>query len=466
MKVHLVAACGIGMSGLATLLRAAGHEVTGSDENVYPPASTLLESLGVRVQPGFDPARLEGVDLVVCGNAVPRTNPEAAAAQERKLRTVSFPQALAELFLPGRRSLVVAGTHGKTTSAAMLAFVLRRCGRDPGWLVGGAPLDLGTNAALGGGELFVVEGDEYDSAWFDKGPKFLHYRPDAVLLGAVEFDHADIYRDLDHVKDAFRRLLGLLPAGGLLAACGDFPHVREVVAAAGAHARLEQFGLGAENPWHLDALADDGDRTRAVVRHRGRVVTELALRVPGPINARNALGVLLMAHDAGVPFARAAEALADFRGVARRQQVVAEHRGVTVIDDFAHHPTAVAGTIAALRLRYPGRRLRAVFEPRSNTSRRRVFQREFADALAAADEAIVAAVFAKPNDPIPPDERLSPETIAADVRQRGTPARTIDGVPAIRDYLVASAVPGDVIVIMSNGAFGGLPALVAEGLAA
>jgi len=466
VKVHLIAACGVGMSGLATLLRAAGHEVTGSDENVYPPASTLLASLGVAVQAGFEPARLAGVDLVVCGNAVRSTNPEAAAAHERGLRTMSFPQALEELFLPGRRPLVVAGTHGKTTSASMLAFALQRCGREPGWLIGGAPHDLGANAALGRGELFVVEGDEYDSAWFDKGPKFLHYRPDAVLLGAVEFDHADIYRDLEHVKDAFRRLLGLLRPGGPLVACGDFPHLLDVVAAAGGHTRLRRFGLGADNPWRVTDLADDGGRTRAVVREGGRAVAELSLQVPGPINARNALGVLLIAEEAGVPLSEAAAALAGFQGVARRQQVVGEARGVTVIDDFAHHPTAVAGTIAALRLRYPGRRLRAVFEPRSNTSRRRVFQGEFADALAGADEAVLAAVFVKPNDPIPPDERLSPDTIVADVRRRGTPARTIDGVPAIRDYLLASARAGDVIVIMSNGAFGGLPALVAEGLAA
>jgi len=466
VKVHLIAACGVGMSGLATLLRAAGHEVTGSDENVYPPASTLLETLGVTVHQGFDPARLEGVDLVVCGNAVPRTNPEAAAAHARELPTMSFPQAVAELFLPGRRSFVVAGTHGKTTSASMLAFVLQRCGRDPGWLIGGAPLDLGANAAIGGGEIFVIEGDEYDSAWFDKGPKFLHYRPAAVLLGAVEFDHADIYRDLEAVKQAFRRLLALVPAAGALAVCGDFPHALGVVAAAGGHARVRQYGLGTDNPWRITDLADDGDRTRALVRERGRVVAELVLRVPGAINARNALGVLLLAEEAGLGLGEAAEALAEFRGVARRQQLVADIRGVTVIDDFAHHPTAVAGTIAALRLRYPGRRLRAVFEPRSNTSRRRVFQQQFADALATADEAVLAGVFSKPNDPIPPEERLSPETIAAEVRSRGIPARMIVGVPAICDYLVASAVPGDVIVIMSNGAFGGLPALVAEGLAA
>jgi UDP-N-acetylmuramate: L-alanyl-gamma-D-glutamyl-meso-diaminopimelate ligase len=461
MKVHLIAACGVGMSALAGLLREAGHTVTGSDQQVYPPASTVLEALGIPVQAGFDPARLDGVDLVVCGNAVRRGNPEAAAAETRGLRMVSFPQALGEMFLADRRSLVVAGTHGKTTSTAMLAWVLARTGRNPGFLVGGVPKDIGKSAALGAPPWFVVEGDEYDSAYFDKRPKFVHYRPAMVLLNAVEFDHADIYRDLEHVQSAFRTLLTLLPDGAPLAACGDFPHLLDVVA--GARARVLRFGVGEANDFRVTELVDDG-RLTFTIREHGRALCRVALPVPGAINARNALGVLLLAHEAGVGWEEGAAALGDFHGVRRRQELVGEARGVTVIDDFAHHPTAVAGTLEALRLRYPRRRLRAVFEPRSNTSRRRVFQREFRDALSAADEVVLAAVFAKETDPIPAAERLSPETIVADLAQAGTPARTVDGVPAIRDYLVESAKPGDVIVIMSNGAFGGLPALVVEAL--
>jgi UDP-N-acetylmuramate: L-alanyl-gamma-D-glutamyl-meso-diaminopimelate ligase len=463
VKIHLIAACGVGMSALAGLLRAAGHEVTGSDEHVYPPASTLLEELGIPVLAGWDPGRLDGADLVVCGNAVRRTNAEAEAAEARGLRVLSMPATLAEMFLTGRSPLVVAGTHGKTTSAAMLAWVLRQTGRDPGFLVGGVPRELGRSFALGSPPWFVVEGDEYDSAYFDKEAKFLHYRPAMLLLNAIEFDHADIYRDVDHVKSAFRKLLAILFDDAPLVACGDFPHVRDVVA--GTRARLVSFGLGEENRWRVTDLVDDG-RTRFTVRERGHAICQVVLQTPGAINARNALGVLLMALEAGVGRDEAVEALGQFRGVRRRQEVVGESLGVTVIDDFAHHPTAVAGTLAALRLRYPGRRLRAVFEPRSNTSRRRVFQGDFVNALAAADEAVLAAVFAKPGDPIPPAERLAPETIVADLERRGVPARTIDGVPAIRDYLVASARPGDVVVIMSNGAFGGLPALVAEGLGA
>jgi UDP-N-acetylmuramate: L-alanyl-gamma-D-glutamyl-meso-diaminopimelate ligase len=374
-----------------------------------------------------------------------------------------MPAALEEMFLAGRSPLVVAGTHGKTTSAAMLAWVLARTGRDPGFLVGGVPRELGRSFALGSGRWFVVEGDEYDSAYFDKEPKFLHYRPEIVLLNAVEFDHADIYRDLDHVKGAFRKLLALLRPDAPLVACGDFPHLRDVVA--GTRARLRWFGLGADNAWRVTDLVDDG-RTRFTVREGSRAVCKVAIEPPGAINARNALGVLLVAVETGLGWDEAAAALADFRGVRRRQEVVGTAGGVTVIDDFAHHPTAVAGTLAALRLRYPGRRLRAVFEPRSNTSRRRVFQDDFVAALATADEAVLAAVFTKASDPIPPEERLAPETIVDTLVARGVPARTVDGVGAIRDYLVSTARPGDVIVIMSNGAFGGLPALVAEAVGA
>jgi UDP-N-acetylmuramate: L-alanyl-gamma-D-glutamyl-meso-diaminopimelate ligase len=454
MKIHLIAACGVGMSALASLLREAGHDVTGSDEQAYPPASTLLESLGIRLSLGYDPARLDGVELVVCGNAVRRTNVEATAARERGLHMVSFPQALEELFLDARRPAVVAGTHGKTTSASMLAYVLERTGRAPGYLIGGAPRDLKSAATLGRGEWFVIEGDEYDSAYFDKEPKFLHYHPALLVLTAVEFDHADIYRDLEHVKSAFRKLLDGLAPNVPVIACTDFPHVRDLID--DRPGALCRFGLDDPAEWQVSDLVDDGS-TRFVVRERGRRIVDVRLQVPGAINARNALGVLLAAREIGLGWDEAVAALAEFRGVRRRQEVVGEGRGVTVIDDFAHHPTAVGETLRALRLRYPGRRLRAVFEPRSNTSRRRVFQQEYCDALSLADESVLARVFLKESDPIPPEDRLDPDAIAAEVTARGTPCRTIEGVETIRDYLVASARTGDVMVIMSNGAFGGLP---------
>src|SRR5207237_556073 len=294
-----------------------------------------LRELGVPVVQGYDPARLGGVDLVVCGNAVGRTNPEAEAAEAGGLRMLSMPAAVEEMFLAGRSPLVVAGTHGETTSAAMLAWVLERTGRDPGFLVGGVPRGRERSFALGAAPWFVIEGDEYDAAYFDKEAKFLHYRPAVLLLNAIEFDHADIYRDLEHVKSAFRKLLAILPPGAPLVACGDFPHVVDVIA--GSRARVRRFGVGADNEWRVTDLVD------------------------------------------GRP------------------------------------------------LCYPCRRLRAVFEPRSSASRRRVFQEEFVPALADADDVVLAAVFAKPGDPIPPEERLAPETIVADLERLGRPARTIDG---------------------------------------
>jgi UDP-N-acetylmuramate: L-alanyl-gamma-D-glutamyl-meso-diaminopimelate ligase len=451
------------MSALASLLREAGHEVTGSDDQAYPPASTLLESLGIALATGYDSARLDGAELVVCGNAVRSTNVEAAAARERGLRMVSFPQALEELFLASRHPAVIAGTHGKTTSASMLAYVLEQTGRSPGYLIGGAPRDLPSAAVLGRGDWFVIEGDEYDSAYFDKQPKFLRYHPALLVLTAVEFDHADIYRDLDAVKAAFRRLLDGLEPGVPVIACTDFPHVSDLIE--GRERPIRRFGLDDPAEWQVSDLVDDGT-LRFVVRERGRKVVEVRLAVPGAINARNALGVLLAAREIGLEWKEAAAALAGFRGVRRRQEVVGEARGITVIDDFAHHPTAVAETLRALRLRYPGRRLRAVFEPRSNTSRRRVFQREYCDALSLADESVLARVFVKESDPIPPEERLDPDAITEEVARRGIASTTIDGVEAIRDYLVTSARSGDVIVIMSNGAFGGLPRLVATALSA
>jgi UDP-N-acetylmuramate: L-alanyl-gamma-D-glutamyl-meso-diaminopimelate ligase len=461
MRVHLIAACGVGMSALAALLQQAGHDVTGSDTAAYPPASGLLESLGVPLALGWDPAHLDGADLVVCGNAVRRTNPEAMAATERGMTMLSFPQAMEEVFLAGRRPLVVAGTHGKTTSSAMLAWVLEATGHAPGYLIGGAPRNLPSAAVLGRGPLFVIEGDEYDSAYFDKEPKFLHYHPAMLLLTAIEFDHADIYADLDAVQAAFRRLVGGLGSDVPLVACADFPTVRTVVGDRPA----AWFGLDADATWRVDDLRDDG-RTTFTVRERGREVVRVRLDAPGAINARNALGVLLIAHEAGVGWTAAADALAAFRGVRRRQEIVAEARGITVIDDFAHHPTAVAGTLGALRLRYPGRRLRAAFEPRSNTSRRRVFQEEYREALALADEVVLAEVFAKESDPIPAAERLDPARIERELTARGTACRTLPDPETIRDYLAASAQPGDVIVIMSNGAFGGLPRLMADAVGA
>jgi UDP-N-acetylmuramate: L-alanyl-gamma-D-glutamyl-meso-diaminopimelate ligase len=452
----LVAIAGVGMAALAGMFKQRGLRVSGSDEKIYPPMSTVLDRLGIPLLEGYRPENLvPRPDLVVIGNKVSRPNPEVQAVLAAGLPYLSFPEALAEFFIAGRRSLVVAGTHGKTTSTAMLAWVLERSGRDPSVMVGGESLDFGGNFKLGAGEFFVVEGDEYDSAFFDKGPKFLHYRPSALILTAVEFDHADIYRDLAAVKGAFRRLVALLPAGAPLVVARDFPHAVDVVAGA-TEARILPFGATDAGQWSLGALRERDGRTVFNVRRDGRDEGELSIAAPGQMNALNALGVYVMAQAFGLTHAQIADGLASFSGIARRQEVVGEFGGVILIDDFAHHPTAVAGTLAALRQRYPARRLWGIFEPRSNTSRRRVFQQDYVDALALADRVIVGGVFRKESDVLAAAESLSPEQLVDDVRSRGRAAQRLDSSDAIAAVVGREAAEDDVVVMMSNGDFGGL----------
>lgn len=461
-RIHLIAICGVAMSALAGMLKQIGFEVSGSDENVYPPMSTVLERLGIQIRPGFRAENLaDRPDLVVVGNKVSKNNPEVEALLASDLPYVSLPQALAELFIADRYSVVVAGTHGKTTTTAMMAWVLEHAGFDPSVMVGGEVLDFGGNCKLGGGRHFVLEGDEYDTAFFDKGPKFLHYRPRAVLLNAVEFDHADIYRDLEHVKESFRRLVALLPADGKLVVASDFPHACDVAA---PRADRITFGLGPEAEWRAVNLRDDG-RTVFDIAHRGEVVCTARIRQPGGINARNALGVYVMATQLGLQPSQILPGLESFRGVARRQELVGEFNGVTVIDDFAHHPTAVAGTIGAMRLRYPDRRLWAIFEPRSNTSRRKVFQQEYLEAFSAADRVIIGGVFQKETDALGQNELFSPDQLAHDLNERGVRSRAYGEIDVIVMALKRNAKPGDVIVLMSNGSFGGLRQKLAVALA-
>jgi UDP-N-acetylmuramate: L-alanyl-gamma-D-glutamyl-meso-diaminopimelate ligase len=461
-RVHLIAISGVAMTSLAGMLKSRGYEVSGSDQNVYPPASALLERLGISVRLGYRAENLEPPpDLVVVGNAISRTNPEAAALLERNIPYVSMPEAIRRLFLPGKRSLVVAGTHGKTTSTSMLACALASAGRDPSLMVGGDALDFGGNYRLGTGEDFVLEGDEYDTAFFDKGPKFLHYEPRGLILTAVEFDHADIYRDVEHVIGAFVSLLRIVPRGAPIVACADFPHVATAVERSGRS--VETFGFAREADWRAVEVRDENGRTRFAIHRHGRIEDELAIRAMGPMNARNALGVFALCRRLGLVSDDIRPGLETFRGVRRRQEILREGP-ITVIDDFAHHPTAITATLQALRCRYPGRKLRAVFEPRSNTSRRHTFQKEFAEALAAADAAVVAAVFFKETDPLPPSDRLSVDEIVAELRARGREAETLPDDDAILDYLRRSVAPGEVVAFLSNGAFGGLPHRFADSL--
>ncbi len=464
-RVHLIAIGGVGMAALAGMLKRRGYEVTGSDEQLYPPMSLVLERLGIAVMPGFRAENLDPrPDLVVVGNKVSRANAEVQALLASGLPYLSLPEALAELFIAGHRSLVVAGTHGKTTSTAMLAWVLECAGRDPSLMVGGKSLDFGGNFKLGAGTDFVVEGDEYDSAFFDKGPKFLHYRPDAALLTAVEFDHADIYRDLAAVKNAFRRLIALVPAGAPLVVAKDFPHAVEV--AAGARARIETFGSTSDADWWIADLHDTGTATCFTVRRGGNREGTLHLRAPGRINALNALGVYVLARRLDLKHEEIASGLATFSGVARRQELVGDFGGVVVIDDFAHHPTAVAGAIAALRMRYPQRRLWAVFEPRSNTSRRKIFQQEYVAAFRDADVAIIGTVFQKESDAVAASDLFSPQQLVDDLCRAGVEAATLPSSDAIAGRIAERARAGDVVLMMSNGDFGGLRQRLSEKLRA
>jgi len=462
-RVHLIAICGVAMAAMAGMLKQRGYQVSGSDENVYPPMSMLLERWGIPIRTGFRAENLsDRPDVVVVGNKVSRDNPEVQALLASDTPYLSLPQALHDFFLAGKRSIVVAGTHGKTTSTAMLAWVLERAGRDPSMMVGGDAKDFGGNFKLGAGEHFVLEGDEYDTAFFDKGPKFLHYAPQALILTAVEFDHADIYRDLDHVKSAFRKLIAILPAGAPLAVAADFPHALEVAHREGL--TPETFGLSDAARWRIANLrAANGESSFEIVRGGG-VECTATLRVPGAINARNALGVYVLARRLGLRGDEILPGLRSFTGVARRQELVGEFNGIALIDDFAHHPTAVAGSIAAIRQHYPGRRLWAVFEPRSNTSRRKVFQREYVDAFAAADRVIIGGVFQKQTDAVSADELFSPDQLASNLNARGIKARAYPEIETIVVGLTRNAKPGDVILLMSNGSFGGLREKLAAAL--
>ncbi len=452
--VHLIAIAGVGMASLAGMLRDAGYLVTGSDQAIYPPMSTLLAELGIPVMEGFRGENLEPrPDLVVVGNAVSRGNPEVEALLAAAIPYCSMPEALMRLFMRDRRRAIVVGTHGKTTSSAMLAWVLHQTGGDPSFMIGGACTSFSRNFRLGHGRWFVAEGDEYDTAFFDKGPKFMHYDPDALLLTAVEFDHADIYRDLAHVKGAFTTLLQRTRRDAPVVASADFAEARAVAAASGRPVVL--FGAAPDADWRAEDVVDGGAATRFTIVTPERRRLAAACRAPGLMNVVNALGVTALATAIGVPLEGALAAIESFRGVRRRQEVIGVGDGLTLIDDFAHHPTAVAATLRALRGRYPGRRLWAVFEPRSNTSRRRVFQEAFATAFAAADRVTIAGVHRR--EQLPESERLSPAELIASLAGRGIAGETCAGPEEICALVAREATPGDVVVLMSNGGFGGLP---------
>jgi UDP-N-acetylmuramate: L-alanyl-gamma-D-glutamyl-meso-diaminopimelate ligase len=438
LDIYFVAIGGTGMAPLACLLQELGHRVRGADGPLYPPMSDLLAAAGIEPLVGWDPAHLEppqpAPDLVIVGNAVPRHNPEAETVERLGFERLSMPEALARFFLASRRPLVVAGTHGKTTTTAMAAWVWSQCGADPGYLIGGAPLGFARGFEIGTGPRFVIEGDEYNAAYFDRGPKFLHYRPQTLILTSVEYDHADLYPDPEALLDAYRRLVRLLPPDGLLVACGDSAEVRAVAAEAACAAVF--YGLGEGN--------DVGPAELAGVH----------LPMPGDHNFSNALAVWAAARHDGLPEPAVRQALASFRGVRRRLEEIGEVRGVTVVDDFAHHPTAVEMSLQGLRQRHPGRRLVAMFEPRSLTAGRELFFDAYCRAFANADVVLLAPIF---HHQRLGDERLDRDAVVSRLRSSGVDAAACVSTDEVLAKAVAGARPGDVLVTMSSGSFDGLP---------
>jgi UDP-N-acetylmuramate: L-alanyl-gamma-D-glutamyl-meso-diaminopimelate ligase len=441
------------MASLAGMLKQRGHRITGSDVAAYPPMSEFLASLGISVAQPFSGKNLEPrPDLVIVGNAISRGNVELEHVLDQRLPYQSMAQVVHDEFLVDRERLVVAGTHGKTTTSSLLAWLFTEAMRAPGFLIGGIPENFGSSFALGDGREFIIEGDEYDTAFFDKGAKFLHYFPDAVILTSVEFDHADIYKNLDEVKTAFKRLVNLVPRRGLLIAWDGHPNVDECVSR--AFCRVERYGLGEGSAWRISDADYSDSVTRWKVARDGAPWAEFESQLAGEYNILNATAAAALAANYGISVDVIASGLRSFRSVKRRLEVKAEIHGITIIDDFAHHPTAIAGTLKALRARFRDRRLWAVLEPRSNTLRRKVFEDELAESLAHADQVVLAGVFK--SDAIPAAERLDTQKVIAKVNASGTPARLLASADAIVDEIAPELREGDLVAILSNGGFGGI----------
>ena len=446
------------MASLAGMLQARGHHVTGSDLNVYPPMSTMLEQLGIVVSNGFKREHLTPApDCVIVGNAIPRGNPEVEETLKRKLLYRSQAEVVKEEFIRGRHSLAVAGTHGKTTTTSIAAWVMDQGGLNPGFLIGGVAQNFGSSFRVAGSDYFIIEADEYDTAYFDKGPKFMHYLPELAIVNNIEFDHADIYRDLDAVKLAFRRFMNLVPENGRLIAGWDSPNVRAVVESFGERlfTRLETFGTDASAKWQVRNAEFGEELSRFEVFCENQPWGEFQTPLVGEFNLLNCLAVIVAADAWGVSKDKIQTALASFQNVKRRAEVRGEEQGVLVIDDFAHHPTAVRETLRALRARYRDRRLIAVFEPRSWSSRLAVFQDDYANAFTAADYVVIASVF--DSDKVTEKGRaLDTRALIEAISRQGKPAFALPDAPQIVAHLVPELRGGDVVAIMSNGGFGGI----------
>jgi UDP-N-acetylmuramate: L-alanyl-gamma-D-glutamyl-meso-diaminopimelate ligase len=448
-RVHLIGVCGTAMATLAALLKGRGHDVRGSDQNVYPPMSDFLIQQGITTLQGYRADHITAeLDLVVVGNAISRGNAELEEVLDRKIRYCSLPEAVRDHFLWGARSIVIAGTHGKTTTTSLTGWLLAHGGADPSVFIGGIAENFESSYRIGGGRDFVIEGDEYDSAFFDKTAKFLKYLPDIAVVNNIEFDHADIYPNLDAIRLAFRRFVNLVPRRGLLLLGAD--NADAVALKKYAPCKVETFGLAEDADWQAHDLDVSATATRFGVRRAGASIGTFELPLLGAYNVRNALAAIAVAAATGLSTDTMAAGLRQIKGVRRRLQHRGAASGVDVYDDFAHHPTAIAETLAGVRSAFPDRRIWAIFEPRSATSCRRVFQADFAKALARADRVVLPAVY---RSSLPEDERLSAEGLVADLKAGGTDARYIPDIPEIVETVAKDARAGDLVIVMSNGGF-------------
>jgi len=451
--IHLIGICGTAMASLAGMLQERGHRVTGSDASAYPPMSTFLESLGLPVAQPFAEANLDPrPDLVVVGNALSRGNVELERVLDERIPFCSLPQILHDEFLVSKEVLVVAGTHGKTTTTSMLAWIFETAGLQPSFLIGGIAENFGRSFGLGEGQHFILEGDEYDTAFFDKGPKFLHYFPDSLILTSVEFDHADIYKDLDAVETAFKRLVNLVPRRGRIAGFDAGASIDRCLQK--AYCPVERYGTSGHASWKIDDLKLYKNQTSWSVLREGKSWADFEFSLGGEYNVWNATAAAAMAANYQISKDAIAHALKTFRSVKRRLEVKAEFNGITIIDDFAHHPTAIEQTIRALRARYPQARLWVVLEPRSNTMRRNVLQDALARSLALADQVVIAAIFK--SEAIPEAERLDLNRVVDEIQKHGKPARILADADAIVNAITPELRERDVVAILSNGGFGGI----------
>jgi UDP-N-acetylmuramate: L-alanyl-gamma-D-glutamyl-meso-diaminopimelate ligase len=447
-RIHFLGICGTAMGAVAAAFRELGFFVTGSDDNVYPPMSTFLGSKGIKIASGFRPENIPSeVDLVVVGNALSRGNPELEAVLDRKLLYRSLPETLKDFFLQGKTNIVVTGTHGKTTTTSLITWIFREAACDPGFLIGGIARDLAQGAAFGKSDYFILEGDEYDTAFFDKRSKFLHYLPETVVINNIEFDHADIFSSLDEIKLSFRRLVNIVPGGGSIFVNADDPNCAEVVTKSLSKVFTVGFKEGSTHRIR-DVRYKDAGSEFGLHDHEFRSL------LMGEFNVRNAAMAVSVALEYGLPIEVIQSALGRFRGVARRQELRGEANGIKVIDDFGHHPTAIRETLLGLRHRYPGQKIWAIFEPRSNTTRRATFQTALPEALKFADGVILARVARL--DQLPPEDRLDPERVVRMIQSFGIPAFYEPCVDDILRRVKPLAKPGDVIVVFSNGGFEGI----------